>query len=92
MRAYVEVELKKALDREVTVGEISANIVNRVTFQNVAIASESRLAEGVVLVCEKVSINYNPLVILLGKRDLEKSIVKVVLKSPHFLLTNYTGK
>jgi hypothetical protein len=92
MRAYVEVELKKALDREVTVGEISRNIVNRVTFQNVAIVSESRLAEGVVLVCEKVSINYNPLVILLGKRDLGKSIVKVVLESPDFLLTNCTGK
>ena len=92
MKTYVEVELKKAFDREVTVGKIGTNIVNRITFQNVAIASETRVSEGVVLVCEKVTINYNPLLILLRKRDFEKSIVKVVLKSPHLLLTNRMGK
>jgi len=92
MKTYVEVELKKAFDREVTVGKISTNIVNRITFQNVAIASEKRVSEGVVLACEKVTISYNPLLILLKKRDFEKSIVKVVLKSPHLLLTNRMGK
>ena len=92
MKTYVEVELKKAFAREVTVGKIGTNIVNRITFQNVAIAREQRVSEGVVLICEKVTINYNPLLILLKKQDFEKSIVKVVLKSPHLLLTNRMGK
>ena len=92
MKTYVEVELKKAFHREVTVGKISTNIVNRITLQNVAIASERRVSEGAVLVCEKVTINYNPLLILLTKRDLGKSIGKIVLKSPHLLLTNRMGK
>ncbi|MFQ5866881.1 MAG: translocation/assembly module TamB domain-containing protein [bacterium] len=92
MKIYVEVELKKVFDREVTVGKISTNIVNRITLQNVAIASEREVSEGVVLVCEKVTINHNPLLILLGKRDLGKSIVKIVLKSPHLFLSNRVGK
>ena len=92
MRIYVEGELKKAFDREVTVGKISTNIVNRISFQNVAIASERRVSEGTVLVCEKVTIKYNPLLLLLTKRDLGKSVVKVILKSPHLFLTNRMGK
>lgn len=92
MKTYVEVELKKAFHREVTVGKISTNIVNRITLQNVAIASERRVSEGAVLVCEKVTINYNPLLILLRKRNLGKSIGKIVLKSPRLLLTNRRGK
>ncbi|MEE9315649.1 MAG: hypothetical protein V3U97_00905, partial [bacterium] len=92
MKTYVEVELKKAFHREVTVGKISTNIVNRITLQNVAIASERRVSEGAVLVCEKVTIKYNPLLILLRKRNLGKSIGKIVLKSPRLLLTNRRGK
>ena len=92
MKTYVEGELKKAFHREVTVGKIGTNIINRVTLENVAIASESRVSEGAVLVCEKVTISYNPLLILLRKRDLERGIGKVILKSPHLLLTNRTGK
>ncbi len=92
MRTYVEGELKKAFHREVTVGKIGTNIVNRITLENVAIASENRVSEGAVLVCEKVNINYNPFSILLRKRELERSIIKVVLKSPRLLLTNRTGK
>jgi len=92
MKTYVEVELRKALDREVAVGKISTNIVNRITLQNIAIASDRKLSEGVVLVCEKVTINYNPLLIMLAKRNLGKSIVKVVLKSPHLFLTDHMDK
>lgn len=92
MKTYVEVELKKAFQREVTVGKISTNIVNRITLQNVAIAGERRVSEGAVLVCEKVTINYNPLLILFRKRNLGKSIGKIVLKSPRLLLTNRMGK
>jgi len=92
MKTYVEGGLKKAFDREVTVGKISTNIVNRVTLQNVAIASEKRLSEGVVLACEKVTVNYNPFLILLTKRNFGKSIVKIVVKSPHLFLTNRMGK
>lgn len=92
VRGYVEVELKKAFDREVAIGKISTNIVNRITFQNVAVASQSRLSEGVVFVCDKVTINYDPLLILLRKQDFGKSIVRVVLKSPHLFLTNRAGE
>ncbi len=92
MKTYVEVELRKTFDREVSVGKISTNIVNRVTLQNVAIASEKRLSEGVVLACEKVTINYNPLLILLRKRNFGKSIVKIVVKSPHLFLTDRMGR
>jgi len=92
MKTYVETELRKTLDREVAVGKISTNIVNRITLQNVAIASDRKLSEGVVLVCEKVTINYNPLLIILAKHDLGKSIVKVILKSPHLFLTGSVDK
>jgi len=92
MKTYVEVELKKTFQREVTVGKISTNIVNHITLQNVAIAGERRVSEGAVLVCEKVTINYNPLLILFKKRNLGKSIGKIVLKSPRLLLTNRMGK
>ncbi|MFB0528228.1 MAG: hypothetical protein ACETVT_05075, partial [bacterium] len=92
MKNYVEAELKKTLHREVTVGKISTNIVNRITLENVAIASERRVSEGVILVCDKVTISYNPLRILLSKRDVESGIRKIVLKSPHLLFNNRMGQ
>lgn len=91
LKTYVEVELKKTFDREVTVGKIGTNIINSITFHNVAIASEKRVSEGVVLVCEKVTVNYNPF-LLLKRQGFEKSMVKVILKSPHLLLTNRMGR
>jgi len=92
VRDYVEVKLSEAFDREVNIGKVSTNIVNRITLQNVAVASGRKLSEGTVLLLEKVTIKYNPLLILLAKRDPGGSVVKVILKSPHLFLTNRRGK
>ncbi|NIM03058.1 hypothetical protein GTN66_02770 [bacterium] len=92
MKTYVEGELKKAFHREVTVEKISTNVINRITLQNVAMADEKEVSEGTFLVCDKVTISYNPILILLGKRDLKKGIGKIALKAPRLLLTNRTGK
>lgn len=90
MRTYAERELEKAFGKEVNVGKISTNIVNRITFHNVTVAGERELTGGGVLFCEKFTINYNPFRLLL--REPGKSVARVVLKSPHLLLTNRGGK
>lgn len=78
----IQAELSKALNREVTIESIEGGVFDSITLNNVRIASNKEIKDGMLIVIEKVTINYSFKDIIFNKKEIIDSLKSIHIKKP----------
>ena len=82
----IEVELTKALNREVTIEKIEGGIFDSIDLVNVRIAEKKEIKDGVLIVIDKVSVKYSFRDIIFNKKQVIESLKGIELIRPSVLI------
>jgi len=82
----IEIELTKALNREVTIEKIEGGVFDSIELINVRIAAKKEIKDGNLIVIEKVSVKYSFKDIILNKKQIIDSLKGVELIRPSLLM------
>ncbi|OGF48117.1 MAG: hypothetical protein A2231_09120 [Candidatus Firestonebacteria bacterium RIFOXYA2_FULL_40_8] len=82
----IEVELTKALNREVTIEKIEGGIFDSIDLINVRIASNKEIKDGVLIVIDKVSVKYSFSDIIFNKKQVIESLKGIEIIRPSILV------
>ncbi|MFH1074820.1 MAG: translocation/assembly module TamB domain-containing protein [Candidatus Firestonebacteria bacterium] len=85
-KSIIEIELTKALNREVIIEKIEGGIFDSIDLINVRIASKKEIKDGVLIAIDKVSVKYNFRDIILNKKQVIESLKGIELIRPSVLI------
>ncbi len=81
-KPQLEVELSKALSREVTVGRLEGGLFDRVVLRDVSISTRTTAPESLDITIQRVVVQYSLWDILVRKRPLAESLHSIQLIRP----------
>jgi len=81
-KPQLEVELSKALNRQVTIGRLEGGLFDRVVLKDVKISTRATSAESLDITIERVVVQYSLWDILVRKRPLAESLHQIQLIHP----------
>lgn len=82
----IEIELTKALNREVTIEKIEGGVFDSIDLINVRVAAKKENNDGNIIVIEKVSVKYSLKDIIFNKKEIIDSLKGIELIRPSILL------
>ena len=82
----IEIELTKALNREVTIEKIEGGVFDSIELINVRISAKKEIKDGNIIVIEKVSVKYSFKDIIFNKKQIIESLKGIELTRPSLLL------
>ncbi|MFH1761023.1 MAG: DUF748 domain-containing protein, partial [bacterium] len=73
-------EISKALGREVTAEHIRGVLLYQIVFEDVKIAKDKKVKDGIIATAKKIAVNYNPIKLGLNSNEPLKAIESIVIR------------
>ncbi len=85
-KPLVQLELRKALKREVSVARIEGGIFSNITLYGVKIAAKNELKDGVLIAIDSVTINFTLKDVLFNGKQLQETIQSIYIVRPSLFI------
>ena len=85
-KPLVQLELGKALKREVSVARIEGGIFSNITLYGVKIAAKSELKDGVLIAIDSVTINFTLKDVLFNGKQIQETIRSIYIVRPSLFI------